>query len=175
MEWELSDGSSAKLRYSFDPGSTEDGVTVEIPAEAVALVDPDEFSWQVPGLREELVAAYIRSLPKGKRRYFVPAPDVARDLLPSLTPYQGSLPEVLAAHLSERAGGGGLQDLVPITVSAADFDRDRIPPHLRIRFRLVDGTRTVGLGEDLSALTTRAKPQVKKARAKRRRSLRSVG
>lgn len=166
MEWELSDGTSAKLRYSFDPGSTEDGVTVEIPAEAVALVDPDEFSWQVPGLREELVAAYIRSLPKGKRRYFVPAPDVARDLLPSLTPYQGSLPEVLAAHLSARAGGGGLQDLVPITVSAADFDRDRIPPHLRIRFRLVDGTKTVGLGEDLSALTTRAKPQVKKAKAK---------
>ncbi|MCT2183878.1 ATP-dependent RNA helicase HrpA [Brevibacterium casei] len=166
MEWELADGTTAKLRYSFDPGSSEDGVTVEIPASAVPVVDPDEFSWQVPGLREELVAAYIRSLPKAKRRYFVPAPDVARDILPSLTPYQGSLPEVLAAHLSERAGGGGLQDLVPITVSADDFDRDRIPAHLRIRFRLVDGTTTVGLGDDLSALTTQAKPAVRKARAK---------
>ena len=166
MEWELADGTAAKLRYSFDPGSTEDGVTVEIPAAAVPLVDPNEFSWQVPGLREELVAAYIRSLPKNKRRYFVPAPDVAREILPALTPYQGSLPEVLAAHLSDRAGGGGLQDLVPITVSADDFDRERIPAHLRIRFRLVDGTRTVGLGEDLSVLTKTAKPQVKKARVK---------
>ncbi|WP_209371820.1 ATP-dependent RNA helicase HrpA [Brevibacterium renqingii] len=166
MEWELADGTQAKLRYSFDPGSTDDGVTVEIPAEAVPAVDAEEFSWQVPGLREELVAAYIRSLPKSKRRYFVPAPDVARDILPSLTPYQGSLPEVLAAHLSERAGGGGLNDLVPITVTAADFDRTRIPSHLRLTFRVVDGKKTVGLGEDLAALTTRAKPQVRKARQK---------
>ncbi|MDN6529906.1 MAG: DUF3418 domain-containing protein, partial [Brevibacterium sp.] len=166
MEWELADGSMAKLRYSFDPGTTEDGVTVELPAEAVPLVDSDEFSWQVPGLREELVAAYIRSLPKNKRRYFVPAPDIARDILPVLTPYRGALPEVLAAHLSERAGGGGLNDLVPITVTAEDFDRDRIPPHLRIRFRLIDGTTTVGIGADLTTLTKTAKPQVRKARAK---------
>ncbi|WP_309132858.1 ATP-dependent RNA helicase HrpA [Brevibacterium sp.] len=166
MEWELSDGTKAKLRYSFDPGSSEDGVTVELPAAAVPLVDPDEFSWQVPGLREELVAAYIRSLPKSKRRYFVPAPDVARDILPSLSPYQGSLPEVLAAHLSERAGGGGLHDLVPITVRSEDFDHERIPPHLRIRFRVVDGKKTVGLGEDLGQLTATAKPQVRKARQK---------
>ena len=166
MEWELSDGTLAKLRYSFDPGSTEDGVTVEIPAEAVPAVDADEFSWQVPGLREELVAAYIRSLPKNKRRYFVPAPDVAREILPALTPYHGSLPDVLAAYLSERAGGGGLNDLVPITVTADDFDRSRIPAHLRLTFRVVDGKKTVGLGEDLTALTTKAKPQVRKARQK---------
>ena len=166
MEWELTDGTRAKLRYSFDPGSTEDGVTVEIPAEAVPSVDADEFSWQVPGLREELVAAYIRSLPKNKRRYFVPAPDVAREILPALTPYQGSLPDVLAAYLSERAGGGGLNDLVPITVTADDFDRSRIPAHLRLTFRVVDGKKTVGLGEDLAALTTKAKPQVRKAQQK---------
>ena len=166
MEWELVDGSMAKLRYSFEPGSTEDGVTVELPAASVPLVDSDEFSWQVPGLREELVAAYIRSLPKNKRRYFVPAPDVARDILPMLIPYRGALPEVLAAHLSERAGGGGLNDLVPITVTAADFDEDRIPPHLRIRFRVIDGTTTVGIGEDLTKLTATTKPQVRKARAK---------
>ncbi|SMX67359.1 ATP-dependent helicase HrpA [Brevibacterium sp. 239c] len=166
MEWELVDGSMAKLRYSFEPGSTEDGVTVELPAASVPLVDSDEFSWQVPGLREELVAAYIRSLPKNKRRYFVPAPDVARDILPMLIPYRGALPEVLAAHLSERAGGGGLNDLVPITVTAADFDEDRIPPHLRIRFRVIDGTTTVGIGEDLTKLTATAKPQVRRARAK---------
>ncbi|WP_152347743.1 ATP-dependent RNA helicase HrpA [Brevibacterium sp. CFH 10365] len=166
MEWELADGTQAKLRYSFDPGGTEDGVTVEIPAEAVPAVDADELSWQVPGLREELVAAYIRSLPKNKRRYFVPAPDVAREILPALTPYRGNLPDVLAAHLSERAGGGGLNDLVPITVTADDFDRSRIPAHLRLTFRVVDGKTTVGLGEDLAALTTKARPQVRKARQK---------
>src|SRR5699024_4742683 len=75
-------------------------------------------------------------------------------------------PEVLAAHLSERAGGGGLNDLVPITVTASDFDRERIPAHLRMTFRVVDGKKTVGLGEDLAALTTRAEPEVRKVRQK---------
>src|SRR5699024_285057 len=54
----------------------------------------------------------------------------------------------------------------PITVTASDFDRERIPAHLRMTFRVVDGKKTVGLGEDLAALTTQAKPQVRKARKK---------
>src|SRR5699024_11413365 len=52
------------------------------------------------------------------------------------------------------------------TVTASDFDRERIPAHLRMTFRVVDGKKTVGLGEDLAALTTQAKPQVRKARKK---------
>ena len=32
------------------------------------------FDWQIPGLREELVIALIKSLPKSYRRNFVPAP-----------------------------------------------------------------------------------------------------
>ena len=40
-------------------------------------VSAEGFDWQVPGLREELVTALIRSLPKPLRRNFVPAPDFA--------------------------------------------------------------------------------------------------
>ena len=43
-------------------------------------MNPAEFGWQVPGLREELVTEMIRSLPKALRRDLVPAPDVAREV-----------------------------------------------------------------------------------------------
>ena len=47
-------------------------------------LDPDDFSWPVPGQREELVVALIRSLPKHLRVCFVPAPDYARAFLASV-------------------------------------------------------------------------------------------
>ncbi|HEY1002501.1 MAG TPA: ATP-dependent RNA helicase HrpA, partial [Streptosporangiaceae bacterium] len=66
----------APLSYAFEPGSESDGVTVDIPLSRLNQVNPAEFSWQVPGLRTELVTEMIRSLPKALRRDLVPAPDV---------------------------------------------------------------------------------------------------
>ncbi len=65
------------LTYQFEPGEESDGVTVHVPLEVLGQLDPDPFSWQVPGLREELVTALIRSLPKAIRRSYVPAPNFA--------------------------------------------------------------------------------------------------
>ena len=156
LTWALPDGSEAKLHYAYAPGQATDGVTVELPAEALADVDTDVFTWQVPGLRHELVTALIRSLPKAKRRYFVPAPDVATDILDVLEPYAGRLPEVLAAELTARAGGGELTDLVPITVEASDFDTDRLPAHLVMEFTTRQGKKTSQPTRDPSQLTTSA-------------------
>ena len=53
----------------------------DIPLPALSQVSGEAREWQVPGRREELVTELIRSLPKDLRRAFVPAPDVARDLV----------------------------------------------------------------------------------------------
>ena len=66
------------LTYQFEPGTEADGVTVHIPLTTLARLTPDGFGWMVPGLREELVTATIRALPKPVRVQLVPAPDVAR-------------------------------------------------------------------------------------------------
>ena len=64
------------LTYQFEPGAGADGVTVAHPAaDARPGRRTPTSTWQVPGLREELVTALIRSLPKALRRNFVPAPD----------------------------------------------------------------------------------------------------
>ena len=44
--------SALPLSYAFEPGSDADGVTVDIPLRRLNQVNPAEFSWQIPGLRE---------------------------------------------------------------------------------------------------------------------------
>ena len=75
-----------QLTYQFEPGQHADGVTVHIPLPLLNQISPDGFEWQVPGLREDLVIALIRSMPKAIRRNFVPVPDVARDVLSQISP-----------------------------------------------------------------------------------------
>ena len=93
-------------------------------------VEPDGFDWQVPGLREELVTALIRSLPKAMRRNFVPAPDWAASALERIGPADGPLLDALAREL-ERAG--------PVEVPPGALDLAKVPDHLRMTFRVVDG------------------------------------
>ncbi|WP_280314825.1 ATP-dependent RNA helicase HrpA [Nocardia abscessus] len=77
---------SFPLSYQFEPGTEEDGVTVRIPVEQLAHVRAVGFDWLVPGMRDELAAALIKTLPKALRRSVVPAPDFAAAALAALTP-----------------------------------------------------------------------------------------
>jgi ATP-dependent helicase HrpA len=98
----------------------------------------------VPALREELVTALIRSLPKDLRRNFVPAPDTARAVLATLESGTEPLLQSLQRALRRRTGV-----LVPIDA----FDLDKLPSHLRVTFAVesADGTE-VARGKDLEAL-----------------------
>ena len=119
------------MSYEFQPGSEADGVTIDIPLKRLNQARPEEFSWQVPGLREELVTELVRSLPKAQRRELVPAPNVAREVLASLgevTP-AGEVRDVLSRELLALRG---------VRVAPGDFDLDKLPPHLRITFRVTD-------------------------------------
>ncbi|GAA2155004.1 ATP-dependent RNA helicase HrpA [Humibacillus xanthopallidus] len=142
------------VTYQFEPGSAQDGVTVHIPVDRLNQVTPEGFDWQVPGFREELVTALIRSLPKGIRRNLVPAPDHARAVLPELDPASGPLLPALAAVLQRKAGA---------PVSPSDFEVDRVPPHLQVTFS-VDGPngKPVATGKDLEAVRDSATPQLRR-------------
>ena len=134
------------LGYRFEPGSDDDGVTVQVPIALLARLDPAGFDWQVPGFREELVTALLKSLPKAIRRNVVPANDWARRLLAEL-PDSGdgrSLRAALATTITR---------LTYVPVAVTDFDESRIPSHLRMSFAVIDErSRTVASGTDLSAL-----------------------
>ncbi|HEY0559047.1 MAG TPA: ATP-dependent RNA helicase HrpA [Frankiaceae bacterium] len=140
----MSDDLALPLSYQFEPGTDADGVTVHIPVAVLNRVRPDGFDWQIPGLRDELVTAAIRVLPKELRRSFVPAPDVARHLLSVLRPEDGPFATVLARELTRRSR---------VEVTPADVALEKLPDHLRMTFRVVDGRgRTLAEGKDLPAL-----------------------
>ncbi|MGF7237276.1 MAG: ATP-dependent RNA helicase HrpA, partial [Frankia sp.] len=138
------DGLELKLSYQFEPGTAADGVTVAVPLAVLNRARADGFDWQVPGLREDLVTALIKSLPKGIRRSFVPAPDYARAALAEAVPYSGPLLDALERELRRLSG---------ITVTRGDWDLARVPDHLKVTFRVLgEKGRTLAEGKDLDAL-----------------------
>ncbi|MFZ5869247.1 MAG: ATP-dependent RNA helicase HrpA, partial [Actinomycetota bacterium] len=150
-------GVELPLSYQFEPGSDADGVTVHVPVAVLNQVDADGFDWQVPGLREELVTALIRSLPKAVRKRFVPAPDHARTVL-------HRLPEEPDGRSLTDAVGAELRLLTGVEVAPQDWDLGRVPDHLRMTFRVEDDRgRVLGEGKDLEALRRRLAPAVRTA------------
>jgi ATP-dependent helicase HrpA len=142
-EWHAGD-LALPVSYRFDPGAADDGVTVHVPVDVLGRLGGEEFSWQVPALREELVTALIRSLPKELRRNFVPAPDTARAVLAELAPGQEPLLEGLQRALHGRTGV-----LVPLDA----FDLTKLPGHLRVTFAIEDDQgAVVARGKDLATL-----------------------
>ena len=139
------------VSYEFSPGEPDDGVTVDIPMARLNQVSAEEFSWQVPGLRQEMVTELIRSLPKQLRTTFVPVPDTARAVLPRLGPARGDLLDALGTELS-RLGG------VPIPRSA--WDESRLPAYLRVTFRVVEDGRVLAAGKDLDELRRQLRPRL---------------
>jgi len=149
---------SLPLTYQFEPGKADDGVTAHIPIAQLAHVRAVGFDWLVPGMREELVAALIKSLPKHLRRSVVPAPDFARAALARLTPRAEPLRTGLARELSQLSSG---------TIRPADLDPAALPDHLRMTFAATtpDGA-ILARGKDLAALKTRLAEQVSKSVAR---------
>ncbi|MBF6241816.1 ATP-dependent RNA helicase HrpA [Nocardia otitidiscaviarum] len=117
------------LTYQFEPGQADDGVTVHIPVAQLAHVRAVGFDWLVPGMREELVTALIKTLPKQLRRMVVPAPDYARAALETLTPRAEPLRTGLARELSR---------LGSVTIAPGQLDPAGLPDHLRMTFAAVD-------------------------------------
>ena len=147
------DGLTLPLCYAFEPGTRADGVTVQIPLPVLNQVCGDEFSWQVPGLREELVTTLIRSLPKPLRRHFVPVPDHVRAVLAKMEPNNEPLLDALERALHELSG---------VHVPRDAWQLDRVPEHLRTTFQVVDEQqRVLAEGKDLGALRERVKPQLR--------------
>ncbi len=142
---------SLPLAYHFEVGADDDGVTVTVPDAVLRQLPPAPFDWLVPGLLEEKITALIRSLPKRLRRLLVPAPDTARAIAGEIPFGEGDFLTELASRLSRQAQ----QPIEP-----ADFRVEKLSPHLRVNFRVIDAEgKTQQMGRDLLALQ-RAAPLV---------------
>lgn len=153
--WRQGD-QTLNLAYRFEPGAPDDGVTVVVPLPLLAQLRPDGFDWQVPGMRDELVTALLRALPKTIRRNVVPAADWAEKFSAELAEKGPEHANGLPRTTLVDALAAQVQRVANQRVSAADFELDRVPGHLMMSFRAVDPRgRAVGSDRDLGALQRR--------------------
>jgi ATP-dependent helicase HrpA len=151
------------LRYKFEPGADDDGVTVVVPLPLLARLRPAGFDWQVPGLRDELVTALIKSLPKQIRKNVVPAADWASKITAELP----AEPPLDVAESFTATLASVIKKLTYAPVDAADFDLERVPAHLRVTYAVVDERgRTVGAGKSLAELQHRLSDDMRESVAR---------
>jgi len=124
------------IEYSFSPGAYADGVTVTIPVTLLPQVRPEGFDWLVPGMREDLVTGTIRALPKRVRRQLVPAPDVARQILPLLPHWEDVAHGQEGAPSFRQAFAEAVFRLRGFWIDDAAWEEARLPEHLSVLFRV---------------------------------------
>jgi ATP-dependent helicase HrpA len=142
--WQQGEGLRFPISYHFDPGASDDGLTIDVPVATLNRVAADDFSWNVPGVRHELVTSLIRSLPKSLRVAFVPAPDKAREFLATTPPGEEPLLDALERWARSTTG---------VVVPREAWDWSKVPEHLRPTYRVVDDEGAEqARGKDLDAL-----------------------
>ncbi len=148
------DGERYKLHYRFEPGHDADGVTLICPLHRLNRLDADALEWLVPGLLNDKIRALLGTLPKSKRRAFVPAADYAQAALEALGEPQGSLRATLAEQLS-RIGG--------LDIEPNDFQTERLPEHLIMNLRVIgEGGKVLTESRDLEQLQSTLGQQARK-------------
>ena len=115
---------------------------------------PTGFDWQVPGLRDDLVAALVRTLPKDYRRELVPLNDMIDATIARL--------HAPTAHSSTSWPSPSPRSR-GVIVPPELFDPDRVPPHLRVTFEVVDADgHPSGRSKDLDDAATKLNPQLRR-------------
>lgn len=151
------------LHYAFQPtvaigvdasgrgkpaGPQTDGVTVTVPLALLHSMDQARFDWLIPGLRTELITALIRGLPKPIRKHLVPAPDTAQTAADHMAQHADPARDDFYATL-----GTFLRQTKHQAIATQDWSPEKLPPHLRFGFQVVDDRDAiVGTGDDLGAL-----------------------
>ncbi len=142
------------LSYQFDIGDKRDGVTITIPINILNQVKNRGFDWQVPGFREDLVIALIKSLPKSLRKNLVPAPNYAQAFLNRVGATDQPLLETLETEFRKMTG---------VKITNEDWQLDQIPDYLKMSFSIVDNNKEIAFGKDLDKLKEQLKTQVQQA------------
>ncbi len=140
------------LRYHFEPGHVDDGVSIQVPVAALHLVPENRLQWLVPGLLREKCIAMVKGLSKQWRKNFVPVPDYIDKALASLVADNRPLHEALALQLKRLAG---------VDVPAESWAAVELDTYYRMNIQVVDEQgRVIDRDRDLLVLRDRYRDQL---------------
>jgi ATP-dependent helicase HrpA len=133
-----------RLKYCFEPGRDNDGISVTIPLPLLNRAPRYRFEWLVPGLLREKCIALVKGLPKSCRKQLVPVPDVVDAALASMQADDVALCSALATALRKTRG---------VVIADEDWDVAGLTEFYRANIRVVDERgKLLAQGRDMSAL-----------------------
>ncbi len=142
------DGRSYPLKYVFDPGSEDDGITMEVPLASLNQLPQEPLDWLVPGLLGEKIEYLIKALPKAQRRRFVPVSQTVETCLFGLRAAEGDFHVQLARQLRQLAGAAAPQP--------PQLSQIPLPGRLQMRVAVKDENgKLIGADRDLESLRKR--------------------
>ena len=131
------------LSYRHVPDDPEtDGITCTVRKSDATVLRLWRHDWLVPGALPEKVNCLLGALPSALRRVVSPISDTVAVLMPLLKPGDEALTDAIRRVLWEHNG---------IRIPADAWDNVKLPPHLRVRFRIKDdsGSKTLAVSRDL--------------------------
>ena len=116
-------------RYSFEPGKSDDGVTVNVPLGFISTAAEENIDRYLPSLLQEKTVCLLKSLPKSLRQRLPSPVQTAQLLLEQKSYLNKSLPQALSQLL---------QDKYKVTVPRDAWALEKLPAHLNIRYSVID-------------------------------------
>lgn len=124
-------GRTLRLSYRHAPDDPErDGITCTVKEQDLEVLSLWRSDWLVPGMLPEKLRWHLSALPSQYRRLLSPLEDAANILLPLLKPGNAPFVDELSRAVKERWG---------FSIPAEAWKSELLPPHLKMRFRLIDG------------------------------------
>ncbi|HEX2958422.1 MAG TPA: DUF3418 domain-containing protein, partial [Chitinispirillaceae bacterium] len=117
------------LRYTFEPGSEQDGVTLRCAAEDLNLMSQNALGWLLPALWPAKIEEILRNCPKEIRKKVIPLEDTAKILASMLKVSPKSFNQALCELLMKEYG----IDITPDTCS-----EKKLPAHLSLKLEVCD-------------------------------------
>ena len=141
-------GRTLKLSYRHTPNDPNaDGITCTVKDSDTEVLGLWRSDWLVPGMIAEKLRWHLSALPSLYRRLLFPLEDAANILLPILKP--GTAPFVTELCRAVREHWG-------FTIPPEAWHEDSLPPHLRMRFRVIDADgKTIAVTRDLQEIAPR--------------------
>ncbi|NLF87044.1 MAG: ATP-dependent RNA helicase HrpA, partial [Lentisphaerae bacterium] len=136
------------LTYRHAYGEDDDGITCTVTREEAHLLRRWPADWLVPGALPEKVQWMLGRLAASQRRVLGPMDEAVSRCLGRLRPGREPLAKALAGLLQETFG---------VRVADGLWPEAQMPPHLRVRFVVVDEKGTaLAAGRDLESVLREA-------------------
>ncbi|MDH3722751.1 MAG: ATP-dependent RNA helicase HrpA, partial [Desulfobacteraceae bacterium] len=136
---------SLDCAYRFEPGTTDDGVTVTIPASMADAIPSESLGWLVPGLYREKITTLIKGLPKTFRKKLVPVANTVNIIISEMPKAKTSLITALGNFIYTRFG---------IDIPSSAWPDDLLPDYLKMRVSITNAKgKELFSGRDLNILS----------------------